>query len=463
MATRDDYSDHYNHPFYRVRAENATVAIQSGYKSRSDLYPWINSDSTVFTTHAGQYRRTHDYTSSIYRFQRDVVNAGRKRMGMTPFDIGNPFWSERIELTRPTFEQPPDRLGASNSYRLPIGPLYPDVDTFNYAQSFAKTAPGSCDNEGVAFGDMVTYGSAGIKRAMPGVPPISMFQILGELREGLPRIPGSTLFDWKLVSHTLRKDPSRIKHLFSKGSPARKGTSKLSASGSEYLNVMFGILPGAQSVIDLIDISQNYPALAKQFYNNANLSTRRHRVLRDFDTEDITVLDRFPFPQADVYQPVGKLETRTNTHLKVWVDSSWSPRPAYTALASWLSGMPSWVTTLGLLPNAANLWELIPFSWLVDYFTNAGVVLSNLSYMGVTGLGMDYAYAMATKTTTTRWTWTGPYLGKPIRTAMTRYVETHQRIRATPFGFGLNPASLTGSQLAILTALGISRRSLARP
>lgn len=225
---------------------------------------------------------------------------------------------------------------------------------------------------------------------------------------------------------------------------------------------MFGVLPAAQSIVDLIDIAQNYPGLAEEFEKNIGTRYRRHRRVREFDTESTTVQSVVPYPMIDVSQPQGILSKRINTHTKVWVDSAWSPRPSWLALESWLRGMPDWTRHLGVTPNAANLWELVPYSWLVDYFTNAGTVLSNLSYSGVAGMGMDYAYCMAETSTTTHWSWVGPYFGSEIRTSCTKYVRTKQRIRATPFGFGLKPEDLTPSQLAILAALGISRWSLNR-
>lgn len=237
---------------------------------------------------------------------------------------------------------------------------------------------------------------------------------------------------------------------------------KLNASGSEYLNVVFGIMPTAQSIVDLIDIARNYPALMQTFHDDRYGRTRRHRQVRNFTEENTTSSMGYPFPMVDSYQPKGLYVTTVTKQTRVWVDTAWSPRPAVTALDSWLRSLPDWVGTLGALPNAANLWELVPFSWLVDYFTNAGTILSNLSYGGVNGMGLDYAYAMAEMTERTQWSWTGSYRGYPTHTTMSRVAVTRQRVRATPFGFGLRPEDLTPSQLAILAALGISRRSLSK-
>lgn len=463
MATRDAFRPTFSMDTFRDRWRSNIQTTKCGFYSRSALYPWVNSDSSVGLVSYGEYQRTLDYSAPFYWLQ-EKMNADRSRIGMAILDIGNPFWTEKVYLTLPSFRMPSIRMGGDASYRIPVGPLYPNsTDPWAAQLAFKREAPLYANAFGVPFDDMVVYGAAGIKMAMPSVPAISMFQILGEIREGLPRIPGSTLFDWPLVLKNLRTDPKRVRYLFAKGAPWKKsGVPKLNASGSEYLNVVFGIMPTAQSIVDLIDIARNYPALMQTFHDDRYGRTRRHRQVRNFTEENTTSSMGYPFPMVDSYQPKGLYVTTVTKQTRVWVDTAWSPRPAVTALDSWLRSLPDWVGTLGALPNAANLWELVPFSWLVDYFTNAGTILSNLSYGGVNGMGLDYAYAMAEMTERTQWSWTGSYRGYPIHTTMSRVAVTRQRVRATPFGFGLRPEDLTPSQLAILAALGISRRSLSK-
>lgn len=455
MATRDDYGN-VVHPWFRDRVSDQVVMVPSGFQSRSNRYPWINSDLNVRKLYGGQYWRMRDFSNPVRGIQ-NRMNTNRVKAGLPPYDIGFPMWSERVGLSLPTHKMAPIHLGPDYSYRVPVGYLYPSVGVQGKAANLGAEYRTRADKAGVPFQDMLYYGTTGIKRSLPGMPPISVFQLLGEIREGLPRIPGSTLFDWKLVAKNIREDPSRIRHIFtSKGSPARK-KAKLSSAGGEYLNIVFGVMPSVQSVLDVIDIAHNYPLLREQWQRAAGNQTRRHRVVKDEVTENSYVTSERPWPQVDTRQPTGTLTTYVRESEQVWVDTSWSPSPVVTALDRWLSGMPDWVSLLGVAPNAANLWELIPFSWLVDYFTNAGDVLNNLSYGGANGYYLSYAYTMAHKVRYTRWTWQGSFLGVPVTTTVVEHTETKQRIRATPYGFGLDPDGLSPSQLATLAALGISR------
>jgi hypothetical protein len=112
----------------------------------------------------------------------------------------------------------------------------------------------------------------------------------------------------------------------------------------------------------------------------------------------------------------------------------------------------------GIRVSPEVLWNLTPWSWAIDWVTNAGDVMSNISAFTSEGLVMRYGYVM--ETTTTRITDTlRPTLGKygPYTLKHSYGTTVKVRRRATPYGFGLDPGTFSTYQWGIIAALGISK------
>lgn len=99
------------------------------------------------------------------------------------------------------------------------------------------------------------------------------------------------------------------------------------------------------------------------------------------------------------------------------------------------------------------LWELMPWSWLVDWATSFGDSISNLTEINLDNLVAEYAYTMGHYVVETETAWSNG-----LGTA--RFVQTDEvkaRAQATPFGFGVSLGNLTLRQQAILAALALAR------
>jgi hypothetical protein len=124
----------------------------------------------------------------------------------------------------------------------------------------------------------------------------------------------------------------------------------------------------------------------------------------------------------------------------------------------------------GLELSPDVLWNLTPWSWAVDWFTNAGDVIHNITNFTLAGLVMRYGYMME-ETSSTYYT---QYEDGKIRTLLSKSPkktgfdwmggcsigqETVRKSRcpANPFGFGVSWEGLSPTQLAITAALGITR------
>jgi hypothetical protein len=116
---------------------------------------------------------------------------------------------------------------------------------------------------------------------------------------------------------------------------------------------------------------------------------------------------------------------------------------------------------LGVELTPEVLWNLAPWSWAVDWFSNFGDVISNVSSFATDGLLLRYGYMMEHTIVSDTYTRATPNLfregGGRLDSAVTLVTETKMRRKANPYGFGLTWDGLSAFQLSILAALGISR------
>lgn len=116
-----------------------------------------------------------------------------------------------------------------------------------------------------------------------------------------------------------------------------------------------------------------------------------------------------------------------------------------------------------------QIYQLMPWSWLVDWFSNTGDIVSNLMSQVDDNLTAKYAYVMYHRKTTAERTAvskhslvTGkaPDLSYGFTTAVLKAKYTQDaksRCVASPFGFNVKFDGLSSYQTSILTALGLSR------
>jgi hypothetical protein len=117
---------------------------------------------------------------------------------------------------------------------------------------------------------------------------------------------------------------------------------------------------------------------------------------------------------------------------------------------------------LSLTPSV--VYNIIPWTWLIDYFTNLGDVFDAISSGVEERFIADYFYVMREVSYTdyhqcsfdVYTNWTASSTERIDCTWETTVTQKHRTV-ASPFGFGLTDDSLSPLQLGILGALGLSR------
>ncbi len=120
---------------------------------------------------------------------------------------------------------------------------------------------------------------------------------------------------------------------------------------------------------------------------------------------------------------------------------------------------------VGLELTPEVVWNLVPWSWLVDWFANIGSVVENLGSIHMSNIILNYAYTTFRRETVSG-VWSKPTLSGGSTgfqslsgDFITEYTQSQKvRLKASPYGFGTALNSLSGDQWAILTALGLARQ-----
>lgn len=281
---------------------------------------------------------------------------------------------------------------------------------------------------------LASLGATAISRTVPTNPVFSAAAFLGELREGLPSIPGRSL----------------VKQANPKG------------AAGEYLNLEFGIKPLISDAKKFLKARETAETRLNQLYRDSGRLVRRRY---SFPPEESTVTTTTPGQYlwgtgwtAYIIQP-GVLTTTVTTTVRTWFSGGYTfyfpKQEGYHRAVAELE------KTFGIIPDVEDLYQLTPWSWAVDWFSNLGDVVANVKSFSEDSLVLRYGYLMQHRVQRVKHTWVGKLNDSGSwtqREISNSYVfESKRRIRATPYGFGVNFGELTPRQLAIISALGISR------
>lgn len=278
---------------------------------------------------------------------------------------------------------------------------------------------------------LTAAGGTAISRCIPTNPAASLSTFLGELRRAKD-IPSPMLL-------SIYKERTR---------------NLLSNSGGEYLNYVFGWKPMVDDLRSFATTIRDRKATIDQYHRDAGQKVRRQY---EFPTErTTTIYDNVRFRTGNVttgYAFVdGRVEHTEET--QKWFSGAFRYYlpDGNSTLGKWERYADEADRLLGTDLTPEVLWNLSPWSWMLDWFGSIGDVMTNISALGHDGTVMQYGYLMERKKV--QQIWTGSFNGQPLKTINS--YSTKRRIPASPYGFGVNFESLSTKQLAILAALGLS-------
>jgi len=313
--------------------------------------PWQDcSDHTWFST-GKMYSQGHPF---------HLRKKGDQR------DLGGPWHLENWKRTfapgyAPTY---PDTSGYPNR-------LYRGYWGWNIIGSGTATNFWSLPTPASTF-VLDATGASGIAQADPLKSSVDLGVTFAELaREGI-RIPGYAL---KFAKDTWE--------------------SGLKRAADEYLNVAFGLAPLLSDLKQFWDTTRNFNNLLQQFARDSGRTVRR----------------KWGWPPVEArrqWKDVGKRTLGPSARYSITYDviersTTWKSfsgafvynLPVDKTVMSSLDNLRRKADRLyGLNPDIETLWNLAPWSWALDWFTNAGDVIHNINAFKTQGLVMRYGYVM---------------------------------------------------------------------
>jgi hypothetical protein len=364
------------------------------------------------------------------RTLREVPLTSWQRQAIKRQNYGGEFVSERSSWN------------TNYSFDVPtfVGSNIPNLLKPGTIQGFVRPQSGtlpSLASRDIQITETIGAGGTLWRAAAPTKRQANLDTFLGELREGLPNLPGSAF--------------ARSAGL----------AGKLRGSGSEYLNWEFGIKPMVSDLRDLAKAVLNSGKILGQLARDSGKLVRRRLTLPLIHSVDQSIgyIGFTPTPSTYYFRTLDRGITVTRTDKSLWFSGAFTylwPQASSSRLADRISFYESQARViLGLSPDLSTAWELSKFSWLVDWFADIGDVLKGISLTGHNQLVAPYAYIMSHYSASAD-LYSGYALnGQPSYTASYR-VERKMRLMAYPYGFDVPTEGLSAFQTSILAALGIS-------
>lgn len=345
------------------------------------------------------------------------------------------------------------------------------LHSYYWAQSSAaaKAAFSGAGDASFSHPDsLLAAGATAIARTTPTHPVAGAAVALAELRrEGLPHVPTAAAVKLAAEQRKLLQRGFRNRSV---------GKVRPKDLGDEYLNYEFGWKPIVSDLRKFaLSIKRSHEIVDQLNRDSGRNVRRRYRFpasVQDDIVYDAIDNSRAPFFEGDLGQcdvwmqgslpPRLKIETKVTTER--WFSGCYTyhvpPADTFYGKARRFEAYANKILGTRLTPEV--VWNLAPWSWAADWFSNAGDVATNISSFSSDGLALRYGYIMESNT--------HEYIvsldasvnlvsapDTRIHIVETFGSKTMQRRYASPFGFGLTYDGFTPRQQAITVALGLTQ------
>lgn len=413
--------------------------VGTTYYYNSTTKQWVASSSSYYNPTARGY----------YSSQKAIWDATHPG---PPYRIGGPLsvfeWSDPWAVSSSGIYYSSNTGAANYKY---VGGFWPsfkltDVNSL-WTASNLQGAIASETHQFNATGDISTYGATGWNKARPGNPTADLGVFLGELRDVPRMLKGTASF-----FHSLWRSMG--------GSPSGFGPKKVADA---WLNTQFGWKPFISDLRKFYQTYVNLDQKINQIKADNGKWIRRRCTVRNVNESSIirshaTATAHRPILITQFYesaQDTGSYTLSVVSTQKVWFSG---------AFRYWIPDINSvqWrrraiAELYGVMPCPSLVWNLIPWSWLVDWSSNLGDIISNMSTGYADNLAAKYAFIMGTTEVMGVLESTHKLRSGHLHNVWTYPLKWKKRTAASPFGFGLSEDNFTLRQWSILSALGITR------
>jgi len=345
-----------------------------------------------------------------------------------------------------------------------------DSDFITPTSTFSLTSP--------LIPSMGSYGDKAWSRTKPKLGESQFFNFAAELREWPMQLKTTAEgfhYAWKSIAGDSRyytRGYSRSERIANE----LKHAMGPREAAEQFLNVAYGWLPfigDLQKLANVVGYWHNYVVKYTK-YNGVPV----RKAVSLFDDTQITQLSHvdnpvsgisYPMPcfpvswPADFFvsPPSWTLEQIETTHVS-GVGNFTYYRPEFDVSTSYFdtdwARINRFLTISGARITPSYLYNAMPWTWLVDWFSNLGDWVEFIGDVWQDSLVCHYCYATQRRRRLRTFTNTLPLHSNTVSLRFARLLDAKERKSNTsPFGFSLSWDGLSARQYGILSALGITR------
>jgi len=237
------------------------------------------------------------------------------------------------------------------------------------------------------------------------------------------------------------------------------------AAADDYLAYIFGVRPTVSSLDALAESLTRSRRHAETISRHGTRRYRRRKTVRYLNRSASSLAPPHTIYVGTGNQFQGSIHLFRSSTQRIWWSGAFRMTPSYTD--DWLGRCSSffhevdYLTGLGLDVRAA--WDLIPFSFMADWFANTGDFLEARQIIADYNVVSEYGYIMChTRQERQQIALGGIRVGisppvlQPVSVLSTEVRETKRRDACKAFGFETDFSGLNAFQWSALTALGLS-------
>lgn len=397
----------------------------------------------------------------------DQVNPG------PPFSAGGPFKSLLYRVPTAELKGQGTYSSATVDNGWPIG--HPNrhetrreyVGRFSCSSFWGADLLSQYSNSSLSsFQPLSAYHSQAWDQLKPQIEKANVFQFTYELRD----LPGQLVTTANLF-HNLWKEftGNRYKDVLF----APKNVA------DNFLNHQFGWAPFVGDILKMVNTFLDLQGHIERLSRDNGTWMRRMRVLEEGETD--TLISRsygsltepsdgiFPLDQicdsmvVDGINCKGLTDIRVRESSRVWAVGSFRFfLPEFDSSGDRFKNpmldLQRILTIFGARITPTLIWKITPWTWLVDWFSNAGSFIRRLDDFVVDGITSRYLYCMKQSAHHVLKTCMMNMHSGSLTLNWARELQLKQReVADSPYGFNSPWNSLSLRQWAILGALGITR------
>jgi hypothetical protein len=254
------------------------------------------------------------------------------------------------------------------------------------------------------------------------------------------------------------------------------------AAGANYLEAQFGWVPLINDITKLSNVMKNQTRLIQQYVKSSGVRLKRRLDFPSPATSEHEQYTSLPRPIVGItrspYDGYGTTHLTTTYDRKVWFEGCYTyPVPSLEGVGleeNILRNNELRQYLYGTDITPAVLWQIAPWSWAIDWFSNVGDLTKNFSELADGGLTLEYAYMMETQTKSSTYLQTQKFIeqadpsewyqtvplelsGQYVTTSQTFSSTMKQRVAVGPYNLGAAWEGLSPYQASIAGALAFAR------